>query len=175
MPPKMPSFAELLTETTLTALHLEMRDHYLVDEEADDFAQWQATGQRDADPTSAYWAPWVAKIREATARGVAVRRVRIISEPASDYVRYEHAATDVNTLAGEEVRWLTRTQASDLLLPPNDYWVFDDRVVRFHYFAGDGRWTHDELRDEPHVVKLCRDAFDAAWDRSVPHEDYRLA
>ncbi len=175
MQQKMPSFAELLAKTTLTALHLEMRDHYLVDEEADDFAQWQATGRRDADPASPYWSAWVAKIREATARGVAVRRVRIISEPASDYVRYEHAATDVNTLAGEEVRWLARTSASDLALPGNDYWVFDDRVVRFHYFAGDGRWTYDELRDEPQVVKLCRDAFEAVWDRSVPHEDYRLA
>jgi hypothetical protein len=175
MPQKLPSFAELLNKTRLTALHLEMRDQYLVDEEADDFVRWQATGQRDADPNSAYWAPWVSKIREATARGVAVRRVRIISEPASDYVRYEHAATDVNTLAGEEVRWLARTSASDLALPGNDFWVFDDWAVRFHYFAGNGRWTYDELRDEPQVVKLCRDSFEAAWERSTPHEDYRLA
>ncbi|QMU73220.1 DUF6879 family protein [Streptacidiphilus sp. P02-A3a] len=175
MQQKMPSFAELLAETTLIALHLEMCDHYVVDEEVDDFTRRQATGQRDADPASPNGAPWVAKIREATARGVAVRRVRIISEPASDYIRYEHAATDVNTPAGEEVRWLPRTSASDLALPESDYWVFDDRVVRFHYFTGDGRWTYDELRDEPQVVKLCRDAFDAAWDRAVPHEDYRLA
>lgn len=173
MPQNIPSFAELLAATSFTALHVEMHDFYTVDEEAADFSMWQQTGRRDADPTSEYWAPWVAKIRDATARGVAVRRARIVSEPLSDYIRYEHAATDVNTLAGEEVRWLPRTRASDLCLPGNDFWVFDDRVVRFHYFAGDGRWTHDELCDASHVIKMCRDAFEAVWDRAVPHEDYR--
>ena len=174
MPQNIPPFAELLAATSFTALHVEMRDHYVVDEEAADFTHWRETGQRDTDPASPYWAPWVAKVRDATARGVAVRRVRIISEPASDYIRYEHAATDVNTLAGEQVRWLPRTQASDLCLPSNDYWVFDERAVRFHYFAGDGRWTHDELREDPEVIKMCRHAFEAVWDRAVPHEDYRI-
>ena len=174
MPPKLLPFAELLAATTSTALHLEMRDQYMVDEEAADIARWRETGQRDTDPESPYWAPWVAKIRDATARGVAVRRARIVSEPVSEYVRYEYAATDVNTLAGEEVRWLSRTRASDLCLPGNDFWVFDDRVVRFHYFGGDGRWTYDELCDDSQVVKMCRASFEAVWDRAVPHEDFRL-
>ena len=174
MSQNLPPFAELLANTHVTALHLEMRDHYQVDEEAADFALWRETGNRDTDPASPYWAPWVAKIREATARGVAVRRARVVSEPTSDYIRYEHAGTSVNTLAGEEVRWLLRTQASDLLLPVNDFWLFDDRLVRFHYFAGDGTWTHDELRDDEQVVKLCRAAFDTVWERATPHEDFRL-
>ncbi|MFC1439072.1 DUF6879 family protein [Streptacidiphilus sp. N1-10] len=175
MPQKIPPFAELLAATTSTALHLEMRDHYQVDEEADDFARWRQTGQRDADPASPYWASWVAKVRDATARGVAVRRARIISIPASAYIRYEHAATDVNTLAGEQVRWLLRTEASDLCLPGNDFWVFDDRAVRFHYFAGDGTWTYDELREETEVVKMCRASFEAVWERATPHEDFQIS
>jgi hypothetical protein len=170
-----PPFADLLASTTVSALHLETRDLYVVDEEADDFAAWRATGHRDVDPASPDWAPWVAKIREATARGVAVRRARVISEPASDYIRYEHAGTDVNTLAGEQVRWLTRTRASDLCVPLNDFWLFDDRLVRFHHFAGDGRWTYDELSDDPAVAKICRAAFDAVWERAIPHEDFRLS
>ena len=174
MPQNIPPFAELLSATSFTALHIEMRDHCTVEEEVADFLRWRETGERDVDPASAYWAPWVNKVRDATARGVAVRRVRIVSEPVSDYIRYEHAGTDVNTLSGEEVRWLPRTRASDLCLPGNDFWVFDDRAVRFHYFAGDGSWTHDELCDEAAVVKMCRDAFDAVWDRAVPHEDYRI-
>jgi hypothetical protein len=174
MPQKIPTFAELLAATSFTALHMEMRDHYQVDEEADDMARWRETGVRDVDPTSPGWGPWIAKVRDATARGVAVQRVRIISEPTSEYIRYEHAGTDMNTLAGEEVRWLPRTQVSDLCLPGNDFWVFDDRLVRFHYFAGDGQWLYDDLRDEADVIKLCRNSFEAAWERAVPHEDYRI-
>ena len=63
-------------------------------------------------------------------RGVTIRRVRVVSEPLSDYLRWEHACTAVNIEAGEEIRWLSRTKAADLMLPGADCWVFDHRVVR---------------------------------------------
>ena len=44
--------------------------------------------------------------------------------------------------------------------PGNDFWVFDDRLVRFHHFAGD-----NELSDDPAVVRLCASAFEAVWGR----------
>ena len=54
----------------------------------------------------------------------------MVSEPLSDYLRWEHACTEVNITAGEDIRWLPRTKAADLLLPGADCWVFDHRVVR---------------------------------------------
>ncbi|MFE2483115.1 DUF6879 family protein [Streptomyces mirabilis] len=174
MPSSEPTFAELLAGCERSAVHLEMRDSYAVDDEAGDFAHWQRTGERDADPTSVYWAPWVDLISQAVSRGVAVRRARVVSEPVSEYIRYEHAATAVNVAAGERVRWLPRRQASDLALPGNDFWLFDDRLIRWHHFSGDGTWVEDELSEDPAAVKLCADAFEAVWTRATDHDRYEL-
>lgn len=170
------SFNELLSAAQHSAVHLEMRDAYGVGDEAADFEHWKATGILDDDPASAYWAPWVDLIQTVTARGVTVRRARVVSEPATDYIRYEHGGTAVNIHAGEHVRWLPRRLASDLMLPGNDLWIFDGQTVLFNHFTGDGNWADPglELRTEPHVVKQCADAFEAVWDRAVPHDQYNL-
>lgn len=176
MPQNAPSFNDLMETAERSAVHLEMRDHYGVGDEADDYNDWLRTGQRDQDPASAYWAPWVDLIRRATARGVTVRRARIVSEPVTDYIRYEHAGTSVNVLAGEQVRWMPRRQAVDLMLPGCDLWIFDGTQVLFNHFAGDGNWAEPplELRTEPGVVKQCADAFEAVWDRAAPHDQYEI-
>ncbi len=71
--------------------------------------------------------------------------------------------TPVNIAAGEQVRWLPRAQASDLALPGNDFWLFDDRGVRFNHFTGDGDWAHPRTSytEDPAVAKLCATAFEA--------------
>ena len=86
------------------------------DAEADDFHAWLETGHVDTDPASPDWASWVSLVTRTVARGVAVRRARIVSEPVSDYIRYEHASTTVNVHAGEQVRWLPRRRASGIAL-----------------------------------------------------------
>ncbi|HEY5837176.1 DUF6879 family protein [Streptomyces sp.] len=169
-------FRALMEAARTSAVHLEMRDQYAVVDEADDFTQWQTTGQRDAEPGSAYWAPWVDLISRARQRGVTVRRARIVSEPVTEYIRYEHAGTPVNVAAGEDVRWLPRQQAATLLLPGADLWVFDAETVLFNHFTGDGDWADPdmELSTDPTVVKQCADAFDAVWARAVPHDQYKI-
>jgi hypothetical protein len=119
---------------------------------------------------------WYDVVRANVARGISFRRARIVSEPLADYIRFEHEMTSVlNIPAGERVRWLPRRRASDLCLPGNDFWVFDDRLVRFSHFAGDGEFLDDELSDDPAVVRLCASAFEAVWERAVDHEEYRPA
>ena len=66
----------------------------------------------------------------------------------------------LNVAAGEEVRWLPRRRARGLSVPVNDYWVFDDRLVRFGYFGGDGTYLDDELTDDPDAVHTCAEAFE---------------
>ncbi len=81
----------------------------------------------------------------------------------------------VNIAAGEQVRWLPRRRAVDLCLPVNDYWLFDNRLLRLHYFSGDGEIIEDELSDDPSIVELCAHAFEAAWEHAIPHHQYRPA
>ncbi|MFJ7128462.1 DUF6879 family protein [Streptomyces sp. NPDC098101] len=176
MPQNEPRFDELLAGARRSAVHLELRDVYAVPDEADDYRRWRETGERDVDPASAYWAPWVETVGAATARGVAVRRVRIVSEPVSDYIRYEHAGTAVNVAAGEEVRWLPRDQAVGLLLPVEDGWLFDEERLLLNHFTGNGEWAAVpmELRTEPDLVRSYADAVAAVWERAVPHAEYKI-
>jgi hypothetical protein len=173
MPQNVPSFAELLRNTRDSAVHLEMRDVYGVSDEADDFEAWQAGRRIDWDNRAEWWHDFYAQVAAAVARGVRVRRARVVSEPVTDYIRYEHYITHANITAGEEVRWLSRRRASDIALPGNDFWLFDQRLVRFNHFTGTGQFIAQELEDDPAVVNLCSAAFEAVWKRAVPHEDYR--
>ena len=81
------------------------------------------------------------------ARGIRFRRARVVSEPLAPFIRFEHFITDAtNIAAGEDVR-LAAAEACLGPLPfrPTTYWLFDDRLVRFHYFSGDGDIVEDEL------------------------------
>ncbi|MFG3495297.1 DUF6879 family protein [Streptomyces sp. NPDC047928] len=172
----VPSFAELLSSTRYSAVHLEMRDSYGVGDEIEEFEQFKRTGSIDLDPTARWWPEWLGMVRKAVGRGVVMRRARIVSEPVTDYIRWEHAATPLNIGAGELVRWLPRRQASDIALPGNDFWLFDDRVVQFNIFTGAGDWAAPakQLTEEPSVVSLCSRAFEAVWGRAVDHEKFTV-
>ena len=165
-----PDFERLFRSVTRSAVHLEMRDDYAG---SPAFAAWRESRPFDRSRPDAAWHSLVGSV---TGRGATVRRARVVSEPPSDYIRFEYEVTPAaNLAAGEQVRWLPRRQASDLALPGNDFWLFDGAAVLFNYFSGDGKMTGMELRDDPAVVGLCASAFEAVWDRAVPHGDYRPA
>lgn len=166
-----PDFDRLFRSAARSAVHLETRDDYGGSSPA--FAAWREQRPYDRSGPDAAWHELVGSIIH---RGAAVRRARIISEPASDYIRFEYEVTPAaNLAAGEQVRWLPRRKASDLMLPGNDFWLFDGSTVLFNYFSGNGTAAGTELRDEPDIVKQCASAFEAIWDRAVPHEEFRLA
>ncbi|MBP0459760.1 DUF6879 family protein [Streptomyces montanisoli] len=173
MPSTRPTFDELMVRCR-TAAHLEMRDSYAVDYEEGPFADWRAGRRLDPGDRSSWWRPWLDVISETVSRGSTVRRARIVSEPVSEYTRFLHSGTFTNVAAGEQVRWLPRRNASDLALPGNDFWLFDDEWVHWNHFNGDGEWAGEEITDDPTAAKLCAAAFDAVWERAVPHDNYKI-
>jgi hypothetical protein len=147
-----------------------MRDTYTPDDQR--FLGWLAGKPVPVPALPA----WYELVRAHVARGIQFRRARIVSEPLADFIRFEYDVADgLNIAAGEQLRWLPRRRASDLSLPGNDFWVFDNRLVRFSYFGGNGQFLEDELLDNRAVVKLCADAFEAVWERAIPHAEYRPA
>ncbi|MQY07503.1 DUF6879 family protein [Actinomadura macrotermitis] len=165
----------LLTGCRREAVHLEMRDVYAVADEKDRFARWQAGRPPTPAEDEEYWADWTDMIGQITGSGRMVRRARIVSEPVTDYIRYEHEGTAFNIAAGEQVRWLPRRHASDLALPGNDFWLIDSATVVFNHFTGDGEWAANEITADPRAAALCGTAFEAVWQRAIPHQDYLLA
>jgi len=162
---------ELLDTFDRDAFHLEQRDWYGVLAEDEPFQRWLAG--RPADPRDGL-RPGLIRVRNAVRQGKIIRRVRVVTEPLTDYIRWEYECTPQNLAAGEDIRWLPRGRLPrDVVLPPGDFWLFDDRLVRFGHFAGDGEFLDHELSADPAVVKMCASAFEAVWERAVPHAEYR--
>ncbi|RST06364.1 hypothetical protein E2C00_06040 [Streptomyces sp. WAC05374] len=175
MPSNVPTtFHELMSQCRHTAVHLEMRDSYAVDYEKGPFAEWRQGFRHDPSDRASWWRPWLDLVEETVSRGVTVRRARIVSEPVSEYTRFLFDGTFTNIAAGEQVRWLPRRQASAIALPGNDFWLFDDRFVRWNHFTGEGASAGPEDTEDPAAVKLCATAFEAVWARATPHDQYRI-
>ncbi|MEV3930340.1 DUF6879 family protein [Streptomyces sp. NPDC049944] len=174
MSQSLTDFSDLIRSVRESAVHLEMRDGYGVDNEIEGFAAWQEGHRLDPDDRGSWWRPWLDLVQEVTAKGVVIRRARVVSEPVSDYIAFEHSGTFTNVAAGEQIRWLPRRSASDLALPGNDFWLFDGRLVQFNVFDGVGRWVHTDQTEDAAVAKLCASAFEAVWERGIPHEKYTV-
>lgn len=165
-------WAALFDGCQSAAWHLELRDVYGADDERERFSQFLATGKRDDFADAVERSMWLGLMRSTTGRGVQVRRARVVSEPVTDYVRFEHASTALNVAAGEDVRWLPRAGASGIALPGNDFWLFDFETAMFNHFSGDGRSLGQEVTTDPWAVRLCRSAFEAVWAQATPHALY---
>lgn len=175
MPSSAPAtFTDLLARTQRTAVHLEMRDTYAVDYEQGPFADWRNGYRHDPADRDSWWRPWLDLVQETAARDVVVRRARIVSEPVSEYTRFLYDGTFTNVAAGERVRWLPRRRASDIALPGNDFWLFDEQWIYWNHFTGDGASAGGVTSDDPAAAKLCAEAFEAVWGRAVPHHEYEI-
>ena len=72
-------------------------------------------------------------------RGVRFRRARVVSEPLAPFIRFEYEVTAAVSIAAGERSGGCPGGEGWICLPLNDYWVFDDRLVRFGFFSGTGR------------------------------------
>ncbi|MEU9402227.1 DUF6879 family protein [Streptomyces sp. SID4985] len=167
-------FTDLLASAQRSAVHLEMRDSYAVDYERGPFAEWREGFRHDPADRASWWRPWLDLVRETVARGVVIRRARIVSEPVSEYTRFLYDNTFTNVAAGEQVRWFPRRRTGVIALPANDFWVIDGQVVRWNHFTGSGASAGGEVTDDPTAAKLCSEAFDTVWARAIPHDQYEI-
>ncbi len=159
---------ELFSGAARRVLHLELRDHY---EGSPAYTVWLAGKPIDY---SEYALSWHALVRPVVARGVDFRRARVVSEPVSSYIRFEHEVTPyANLAAGECVRWLPRSLASEIRLPGNDFWLVDD-VVLFSLFSGDGTRVGTVV-GSAEALHFCVEAFETVWRLGFDHSDYQPA
>jgi hypothetical protein len=153
------------------ALHLEMRDIYAAADHSR-FRRWTAGESFDPGEEAEWWRPWREMMRCHQGAGRTLRRLRVVSEPVTDYIRFEYLDAAELVKAGEDVRWLPRQRASALLLPGNDLWCFDSETVVFTHFSGDGEVQGYGLTADRALVAQCVAAFEEAWSAAVPHSEY---
>lgn len=161
-----------LTELTRTfkrgMVHLETRDAYGTETELPHMAKWRA-----GEPDDFSWLEdWCQRIRTHVEAGRTARRVKIVSEPLSEYQRWVYDVFTPIAEAGEDVRWIPRREVSSLSFPGNDYYLFDDERVVFLHYAGSGIGTAFTTTTDASIVEMCRDSFEKVWAPSIPHSDY---
>ncbi|MEN3306281.1 MAG: hypothetical protein V7603_2483 [Micromonosporaceae bacterium] len=162
-------FGKLLTTFERSSDHLEIRDAYGTAVELPHMARWAA-----GEPDDLAWLQgWCDTLRWHLAAGRTVRRARIASEPLSDYQRWSYSIAHPMVEAGEDIRWVPRRLVSSIAMPGNDFYLFDDRLVVFLLYAGNGLAVDRATTTDPADIKLCRSAFDAVWRLAIPHRDYK--
>jgi hypothetical protein len=151
-----------------TAFRLETREWYREHAEQEPLRRFLA-GQ---PPDDGWFTRWTEAVAQRVARGKRMQRVRVVSEPHSDYTRFGmDLARRLNVPSGEDIRYLPRYRAGELGLPDEDFWLLDSaRVLIIHF--GDDLLLGAELVTEPaEVVKRCR-WRDIAWHYAIPLCDY---
>ena len=161
-------FDELLVTFDHEAIHLETRDAYGTEVELPHMAKW-ARGESD---DLEWLSGWANVLREHRRAGRSVRRARVVSEPLSEYQQWSHSIAHVMVDAGEDIRWVPRRLVSTVLLPGNDFYVFDERVVVFLHYAGSGLIVDKTTSTDPSMTELCRTAFEDVWKLAIPHREY---
>jgi hypothetical protein len=153
------------------ALHLEMRDVYAAADHSR-FRKWLAGQEFSPDDEAEWWRPWREIMDRHREAGRSLRRLRVISEPVTEYIKFEFLDAAELVRVGEDVRWLPRQHASGLLLPGNDLWAFDQETVVFTHLSGDGAVQGYELTTAPVLVRQVVTAFEAAWSVATSHGEY---
>jgi len=150
--------------------HLETRDAYGTEIELPHMARWRR-GEAD-DLAWLGW--WLEMLRGHRAAGRTCRRARVVSEPLSEYQQWTLSHAGVLTGAGEDIRYVPRPSLTTTPLPGSgDFYVFDDDLVLFLHYAGNGTNASFEITQDTGAVRTCRQAFDAVWDLATPFRDYQ--
>lgn len=125
---------------TRDLFRLEVLPFYDADSDDDDFHRYM---RGEIAPTAQAKAPWLDRIRADTEAGRIWRRVHAVTEPLTDYVRYEAEwGYCYSSSAGEQIRMARLTVA---LAGVGDFFVLDlEHVVRSRYDES-GRFRHAEV------------------------------
>ncbi|MFI6577588.1 DUF6879 family protein [Nocardiopsis sp. NPDC050513] len=165
-------FVQQFHDFERTAWKLEVRDRYNVDGENEDVERFLRTGDPGRTDDHAATSPWHRDVTRGRKQGKVWQRVRVVSEPLSGYIAWEHAVTRFNVEAGEDIRWLPRHHPSVDDLPQLDFWLFDGRWSCVLHFDDDDAPRRLERIDDPAVIGRHRQWWETAWRHAIPHHEY---
>lgn len=158
-------FGRLFETFRRSAWRWECQPEYREPHEAEAFQQFLAGDTPDMSFTT----EWLANVRQATEAGRRFERVRVLTEPLTDYLRFEMFAAPGNAAAGEDIRVMSTTAAAEHNLPDHDFWLFDDELVAIMHFDNHGMIAAELVADADAVADHRR-WRDIAWSHAAPFE-----
>lgn len=162
---------------------VETLDHYAVDSDASEFAQYM---RGEPGPDLNGKAGWLDGLRADHAAGRQWRYVHVLRTPLTDYLRYElDWCYGPNSDAGMNIRILDlgETDLPGALLRMGDFFVVDgDAVVRMHYDRGND-FTGAEVVNQNPALYVAMSAllwnaaepFASWWDRHPDEHRAKVA
>ncbi|WP_040699730.1 DUF6879 family protein [Nocardia vinacea] len=159
---------ELFRSPWQRAFHLELQDTYAVSGEFEPLRQFLSGEPED----TAWQQSWLDLVREITGTGKEVQRVRVVTEPHTDYTRWALSVSPRNIAAGEQIRWLPRHSIAPSDLTGDDYWLFDDHLAAFSVFTTTGEGAGFAVTTDPVITAHFRSVRDRVWPLAVPHDEY---
>ncbi|MEV0275923.1 DUF6879 family protein [Streptomyces sp. NPDC050610] len=125
------------------AWRLETLPRYLMPQEEKEIQEFK-DGKR-IDPRS-YSSSYTDRIKRQCAEGKVNGRVRILTRPLSEYLRFEFSRYyEPHALAGEDIRILDVTGRENPLAGIQDFWMFDSSAVVLMHYEPDGKQIGREV------------------------------
>jgi hypothetical protein len=152
---ELEDLARIVERSQREAFRLETLPQYLVPQEAEEFAAWQAG--RPLPMQTPDTSPWLRRIQTTTARGYRWYRVHVVDHPLSDYMRFELYGYQANAAAGEDVFIADRHTHPDLDRLREDFWLIDNAIAVRMLYDVDGRFLRPEPVDDVTSYLRMRD------------------
>jgi hypothetical protein len=151
-----------------SAFRLETLPQYLVPQEVDEFAAWQA-GESVPLRTPEN-SPGLARVQRDIARGFRWYRVHILDQPLTAYLRFElYGYLLENQPAGTEIYVVDRGDHAALAELHEDFIIFDDEIAVQMVYDDEGHFLYPELIND---IEPYRHMRDTSLRHAEPLTDY---
>jgi hypothetical protein len=167
---------ELLRTFDRSWFRVEGREDYAMGEERAEFERFLAGTPRPPSEVG-WWQEWLDQTAVLTRRGKTISRVRVIPDDGpTDYQRWLIWAGPWYASAGMDIRYLTRSRALSIGLPPGSDWsLLDGQRVIIHEFYPAGEVTGWDLVTDPGTVAQYVHWQDTAVRNATPAAPGRAA
>jgi hypothetical protein len=150
-----------------SAFRLETRDHYDVPQESDWFQAFlRGEGIPELTPEND---SWLKLVHGHCRSGKRMQRVHIVSQPLTDYCRFELSLCVASVAAGEEIRIIERGQLPELVDMREDFWLFDDQAAIVLDYDENGRFLGTK---EVEDLTLYREVARITLTHSIHLDEY---
>lgn len=141
-------YRRLLANYQRSAWRFEQQASYWLGYERAQFEKFLA-GEPESPADNPDLKSWFDRVRDWTAQGRTIGRVRIVDDPPTDYQRWMSWMDRWNRGAGETIQYLNRGAAREAGIIPQagsgDWWLFDDQQLVLTSFDSEGRPVRYEL------------------------------
>jgi hypothetical protein len=167
----MNNFDKYCRSAKKSIFRLEGRAEYRAPGEQENIAQWKQ-GKLDLD-SNKLCQQWMASLKNAKTKKIAVQRVRVAPKPLSDYIKFEiDVWRKYSSQNGEKFLFLECGEYQKIIaglgFNPKDFWLFDDKTLLIFNYDKTGQFSGEILITDGEMIRRYSDLKYKLLQKSVP-------